>query len=356
MPQVTRSTYRAAAFIAATFAAEMLLAGCGGPSGFRNTAAASFATERSTNATSREKSGSLYVASFAPNPHGSVAVYGGPELKFQRAITEGASGPYSVAFNSLRQLFVVNETGPVSVYTPDGESPIRTLSDRFMKGPYQIAISSKNDVYVTARRWVLIYVNGHQAIVKKIYKSTEAIAIDAANNVYIGQNGVISVFAPEAVKPSRTITAGVGDVARLAVDAAGNLYDSNSQEGSCGAVTVYNAATGALENTITDGVCDPVGLAFDSSGNLYVGNFGSEGNVKSSVTVYAAGTGALIETIKKGVDNPIALTIDPSNTLYVANRSTQGNGSVTVYPSGQLIPSRTLKEGVDFPSGLTWLP
>jgi hypothetical protein len=299
-------------------------------------------------------SGALYVTSESPHPYGGVAVYGGQKLMYRRSITSGIGGPNSLAFNSLGQLFVVNPQGnTVTVYKAGGSRPIRTLSNQFMKNPYRIAISSKNDVYVAAKNWVTIFIGGKQNQSKRIHRKAAAIAIDSSDNFYIGENGVIDVFAPEATKPSRTITQGVGNVSRLAVDASGSLYDSNFQLGSCGAVTVYSAATGTLENTITDGICTPIGLAFDSLGNLYVGNFGS--GKGSSVTVYAAGTGSLLETITKGVNNPIAMALDPSDNLYVANQ-TNYSSSVTVYAPNQTSPSKTLTKGIDYPFDLVWLP
>jgi hypothetical protein len=341
----------------AALAASTTLAGCGVAGNMSTSSGSSLRSigPPTSSAHKGASTGSLYITSESPAVHGGIVVYGGQPLKYLRSITNGVGGPNAIAFNSLRQLFVTNpQLATITVYTAKGINPIRTLSNRFMKDPFQMAISSKDDVYQTTRRYTLIYIKGLQTQVEKINRSGSGLAIDSSDNVYLGQTGVITVYAPRAIKASRTITDGVGEVSRLAIDASGNLYDSNFQLGSCGNVTVYNAATGALENTITDGVCTPVGLAFDSSGNLYVGNWGNGKTSKPSVTVYAAGTGALMETITQGINDPIALAIDPSNNLYVANQA-DNSSSVTVYPPNQTSPSQTLTKGIDFPFDLKWL-
>jgi sugar lactone lactonase YvrE len=278
-------------------------------------------------------------------------MYRGSPLKYVGAILKGISDPEGLIFNAKRQLFVANYgSNTVTVYDENGNGPLRTLSKR-LKLPRWLALSSTNDLYVTAKSYVNVYLKSRQTQTKRIHTGAIAVAIDASDNLYVSGAGVVSVFAPGATKPTRTITQGLQSPTRLAIDASGNLYVANQESSGCGDVTVYVAATGVLENTITDGICTPVSLAVDSHDNLYVGN--QPDNEASSVTMYAAGTGALIETIRKGVSHPSALAIDPSDNLYVANQTTPG--SVTIYPPNQTLPSQTLKKDIVYPYDLAWL-
>jgi hypothetical protein len=298
--------------------------------------------------------GSLYITSYSPAPHGSVVVYGTKALKYVRSITSGVGIPVAIAFNTQKQLFVANgENDTVTVYKAHGGSPIRTLSNRLLKGTNLMAISSQNDVYVAGGRYINIFVGGRQNQVKLIHTPSTAMTFDSSDDLYVGLVGTINVYGPNAIHPKMKITEGVGDVTKLATDAAGNLYSANYAAGGCGNVTEYNAATGALENTITKGVCEPLSVAVDSLGNLYVGNEGNS-SVPSSVTVYAVGTGALSETITEGIEKPRAMIFDQSNNLYVANETTAAS-TVTMYPFGKTVPSRTLSKGIRSPLDLAWL-
>jgi hypothetical protein len=301
-------------------------------------------------------SGSLYISSLSAKPNGGVAVYSGTPLKYARTITEGIDLPDGIAFNSKRQLFVANQNAQtVTVYKSNGENPIRTLSNKFMKSPFQVAISSHNDLYVLARHFVNIYINARLPGVKKIRLNAGAIAIDALNNVYIPVgDGVIDVFAPRGTKPIRTISTGLDGLTDVAIDAAGNLYVGSAPGSQCGSIAVYNAAKGTLENTITNGVCTPGYISFDSEDNVYVSNLAHAGSGPASVTVYAAGTNALLETITNGISDPGETVVDTSGNLYVANVGFPG--SVTVYPTNQTMPSETLTDGINYPNGLAWLP
>jgi hypothetical protein len=307
----------------------------------------------SSNAASlnNAKNGSLYVAS-----RDGISVYGGKNLEYSRTITDGVSLAEAIDFNSRAQLFVANEnSSAITVYKARGSSPIRTLTNKFMKDPHGEAISPNNDVYVLSRDFVNLFVNGRQNRSKKINISATAIAIDPSGKVYIPTGaGVIDVLGPAETKPTRTIGKGLKDVTRMAIDTAGNLYVGQVSSSHCGSIVVYNAATGKLEDTITNGVCDPNSFAFDSQDDLYVSNYAAGFSDAQSVTIYSLGGSTPTETITNGINGPVALAIDSSDNLYVANLGVPGN--VAVYPPDATSPSRILTKDIDAPVDLQWLP
>jgi sugar lactone lactonase YvrE len=344
-------TYR---WIIATLAPVVLLGGC---STSGNTSGASIPSSgtsiRMISRSTRmgDQPGSLYISSLS-----GIAVYGGQPLKYLRTISDGVLFPDGIAFNPNKQLFVANHgDDTVTVYEATERRPVRALS-KGLKLPFKLAVSSANDVYVLGRKVVSLFENGRQTVAKTIRLSAVSIAIDSTNNVYLGTYNAIGIYAPRAIKRTRTIAQGVDGPAELAIDTSGNLYVANDGPApdTCGNISVYAAITGTLENTITDGICEPVGLAFDSAWNLYVGNYGDDDTKKPSVTVYAVGTSALMETIESGITKPIALAVDPSNNLYVANDS--AGAGVKIYPAGHKSPTQTLSKGISDPLDLKWLP
>jgi hypothetical protein len=328
-----------------------MLASCRGPANAPGANGATVGAFVLSSAHKNSETGSLYVAS-----RSGIAIYAGKSLEYSRTITNGISVAEAIDFNSRAQLFVANEgSSSVTVYSSGGSSPIRTLTNKFMKDPHGEAISPNDDLYVLSRSFINLFAKGRQDRSKQIKFSSLGIAIDSSGNAYIPTaSGVIDVLAPGATKPTKTIGEGLKGVIRLAIDTAGNLYVGQATSSHCGSIAEYDTATGQLENTITSGVCDPVGFAFDSRDDLYVSNYANGFTHDQSVTMYSLGSNTPTETITDGVSGPVALAIDPSNDLYVANLGLPG--SVTVYPLGATSPSRVLTKGIDAPLDLRWLP
>ena len=115
-----------------------------------------------------------------------------------------------------------------------------------------------------------------------------------------------------------------------AVDAAGNLWVTNSQSNS---VSVLNPAGSPVAGSPFTGGClnSPSAIAFDLSGNAWIADAGA-----SALSVFTpAGSGTL--TGATGLASPSALAIDPEGIVWVTN---SGNGTVTaVTTSGTTVTS-----------------
>ena len=164
-----------------------------------------------------------------------------------------------------------------------------------------------------------------------------AMVVDASGNLYVANadNGYYSVskFAPGATAPAATLT-GVSEPSALAIGPNGNLYVANEY-----GTTVSEFASGATTPTTTlTGLSDPSALAFDRSGNLYVAN----GN-GTTVSEFAPGATTPATTLT-GLFYPSALALDASGNLYVANFGRYPNYSTTVskFASGATTPTATL--------------
>lgn len=114
----------------------------------------------------------------------------------------------------------------------------------------------------------------------------------------------------------------------LAFD-GGNLYLANYLGGQVIVYSVqYNSTHGVTGLTqvgsITAGLNNPSRIAVDSSGNLYVANHGG-----NNVTIYSAAGGGLIDTIADpSLNGPLGVAVDAKGDVYVANNT---NDSVSVF-------------------------
>jgi len=101
-----------------------------------------------------------------------------------------------------------------------------------------------------------------------------------------------------------TITAGMNAPTRLAFDAAGNLYVTNTGNNT---VTVYNSSlTQITTATISTGLSRPLGIAVDQSGNVYVAN-----NGKNSIAIFTGSPSS-------GFTLQSTLTKDGSGNAFLA--------------------------------------
>jgi DNA-binding beta-propeller fold protein YncE len=290
---------------------------------------------------------------------GLVEILGGP------AITANVAQPWAVAFDSKGDAFVANEnigqsTGFVNVYAAGATTLLRTIGE-LPGSPHALAFDGADNVYVVGSYkygccqlvgFISVY-TPHGKLLRKLTGVSPFAgrpAFDAAGNLYVPNfstfPGWVSVYAPGATQPSRSINAGIGFPKQLAFDRKGELFVLNNTFDNGSNVTVYDPASGKLLRTISDGLTSAYGMALDSQGNLYVANVKTKG-APSGVTVYAPGSTKVARTIVAGLRDPVSVTVDGSDNLLVANSPTHRASFVSVYPLGAMSPSQTfrLREG-----------
>src|SRR6266849_1723717 len=141
------------------------------------------------------------------------------------------------------------------------------------------------------------------------------------------QQYVISTIAGGAPPPTPlpATRASIGDPARVAVDAAGNVYFASLHSilkvEAGGALTRF-AGNGRAGNSGDGGPAPaaqlnfPMGMAFDAAGNLYVAD--RDANVVRRIS--AAG---IISTVATKLNGPFAVAVAVDGTLYVADTGNQ---------------------------------
>ena len=183
------------------------------------------------------------------------------------------------------------------------------------------------------------------------FSAPEAVAVDAAGNVYVADTGnstlrkitpagVVTTLAGLAQTPGRSD--GTGTEARfsnpkgIAVTAAGTVFvadTSNHLIRQCTAAGVVTTLAGAAQSGSTDGTGsaaafrNPRGLAVDASGNLYLADTDNctlrKVTPAGVVTTLAGTAGTAGSTDGPGAEarfkQPHAVALDPAGNLWVAD-------------------------------------
>lgn len=320
-----------------------------------------------------DKAGTLY--SGEPryiNSGGSVVVYAPKSSSPKYTITKGIYEPAALTTDSAGNLYVVNpERNDIAVYAPDSAKPAQTIMVATgLSWPQSLAFDSSGKLYAANSEGstVTVYGRGSSDVLRTITHgivTPEALAFDGDGNLYVADyngnpqgithgtdTGVITVYAPGASHPFRTIRKNVpGWRYSLGFDQSQNLYVAGGCDNHNDPIEVYAHGSGRLLRTIAQGLYYPCAIALDASGNLYVANFGS-----NSIAIFPPGGSQPSSTITAGIDRPDALALDGSGNLFVTNASGGHNrqaGSITVYPPGQSEPSRTITRGLDSGVGPT---
>jgi len=161
----------------------------------------------------------------------------------------------------------------------------------------------------------------------------QAVALDAAGNLYIADNQRVRKVTPNGIIATiagggsggdggPAISADLGWVTRVAADMAGNVYVSGTTSGRIRKIT----PAGTI-NTVMDSLSFPGGMAVDAAGNLYFAETGLNRVRKVSpsgaiTTVAGPGLGGLGDggpaTAAK-LNQPQDVSLDAAGNLYIAD-------------------------------------
>jgi len=152
------------------------------------------------------------------------------------------------------------------------------------------------------------------------------VAIDAAGNLYVTDEGSAFLNAPPGVfriDPSTGATQPLGSnwqlPAGLALDGAGNLYVSDYAQAA-----VFRIAPNGALTQLPIALTGPAGLALDAAGNLFIAD-------TAGSAVYKLSPSGALGTVGSGFAAPEFLAVDASGNLFVSDFS---SGIYKVTPSG----------------------
>ena len=307
------------------------------------------------------------IALLSSCANGSSA--GTTPLTFQQ--NQSRAGKHATSCPCLyvtNQLFTPQSVTVYAAGAMGNAKPIQTIagSNTGLNNPYDVAVDADGDIYVVnGNNSVTVYAGGatgNVAPMQTISGSNTGlnlplgIALDPVNgDIYVANAGEgastpqsVTIYAPGAtgnVAPIGTIegaNTGLSEPAGLVLDASGNIYVPNLNNGQGASVTVYAAgATGNVVpmRTISGSrtkLNEPIQLALDGNGNINVVNH----FIRGSVTVYAAGAHGNVRPIRtiKGAATKLnqasGIALDSDGNTYVASNGRIGDSSVTVYAAG----------------------
>jgi hypothetical protein len=223
-------------------------------------------------------------------------------------ITPG--GAYMTFDPSCSNLYLTEYTGTVNEYaSPFTGSAIASYAGVANDNPNGVVVNASGDVFIAENgtNQVIELSSLTGAIVNTIsgLSSPAGLAMDSAQNLYVGTQNNVTIYAPPYKVAKQTISQLQG-VVGLAVDAKNDIFASNGT----GSITVLAPPYGASNTlaTITNGVYSALGLALDSSGNLYVANYSTGDNDVSTLTAYAPPyTGAPFATLSGYLPEAVAV-------------------------------------------------
>jgi sugar lactone lactonase YvrE len=143
-----------------------------------------------------------------------------------------------------------------------------------------------------------------------------------AGTVYTSlfNNGTIVTINTSSPSTPSTFATGLSSPAGMAFDAAGDLFVSNTSNGTISEITPSGVVT-----TFASGLGEPEGLVFGSNGNLFVAG-------GTSNKIYEITPGGVVSTFaSSNLDAPVGLAIDSSGNIYAAN---QFNGTIVKFTPG----------------------
>ena len=236
--------------------------------------------------------------------------------------------------------------------------------------PDAIAFDEKGYAFVAnengahRRGYVSVYAPGATTplrTIDKLPRTPRELGIDRARHLYIVGDyiygccqmvGFARVYASQGTTLLRELSGLSGFPGRPVFDSADNAYIPNFDTFP-EYVAVYPPGATRPSRIIQAGIGFPTSLAFDGTGSLYVLNHTfSHG---SDVTVYARGSGKVLRTISARLTNANAMALDSFGNVYVANVATStAPSAVTVYAAGTTTLVRTIEKGVREPVALAF--
>ncbi len=336
--------------------------------------ALSVAGLKSANSIAIDPAGNIYVADSVTNQI-LVSPAGG---KPPYTVGTGLKAPLGVAVDAGSNVYVSDSGNNRIVKIAAGSNAMTTLTTN-VNNPHGLAVDSFGNVYVadTGNARVveipsfgdlniapLLGYPGAQPIVTPV-----GVAVDKSGNIYVADsgntNGLIkfpagagdlqAALGSTSISPSASLvsfgTATVKTPSGVAVDAAGDLYVSDSATNS---VLELPAATGPGSEPVTlnfPGLNAPTNLALDGSGNLYVADTGNSRVVLDNRTSLALNFGNVYlhqtpGTIPLVVTNIGSTPYTPISPFTVVSGTNPGDYSETDTCGASNFPLGTLSPGL----------
>jgi len=216
-----------------------------------------------------------------------------------------------IAIDASGDAWIVNFTSTnVTEISPSG-----TVLGTFAgpSTPLGLAIDAGGNLWIAGSLGAITELNSQGATVAN-YSSlggvttTEGIAVDPSGNLWVTTSVGVLEFNASGTVLAKYSSGFIGT--RVAIDAAGNVWLSNTPSNSVSRVS----ASGLVGSPISVGAA-PAGFAIDNSGNVYIACF------NASTVVKISSSGAILSTISPPTTNPGGMAIDATGNIWVSGTS-----------------------------------
>jgi sugar lactone lactonase YvrE len=273
-----------------------------------------------------------------------------------RTIAGGFGGLAAIALDSSGDLFAldgskqaVSEIFAVGGVIPDAPT-IKPIRGTF-SSPYCIAIDSANNLFVGSlfNQIVEVLASGQYSTSVTLSPDTQGttgIAIDGANNLYVigisGTGVFTEIVASGGYTQTHTVGSGPADPIAISADSAGNVFVTDDDFAA-----VREFPAGASTATVVfSGFNDPTGLAIDRDQNVFL----SDSQRGLVLELLAADGYSAAHPLGSGFKNPSGLALDSAGNLFVADR---GNATVKeIFVAGGYTTVKELGAGFTAPLGV----
>ncbi len=176
------------------------------------------------------------------------------------------------------------------------------------------------------------------------------VAVDASGNVYIsdtqGQQVLKETLANGVYTESVVVSTGLATPYGVAVDGSGNVYIADNGHNRIVEESPSGSSYTQTVISTTTALSYPTGLAADASGDLYIADTGS-----GKILVERPSGGSYLETALTYSNNFAQLTgiaVDSTGNIYVSDIDNQAVYKET-YSAGSYTPSTIATSGLSYP-------
>jgi hypothetical protein len=258
-----------------------------------------------------DTNGNVYVAN--RKGKSNVTVYAPDTSAPALTITQNIVKPIDLKFDPAAELNVLN-VSDVTVYAPGSGTLLRQVKNKLTLC-LAMAFDTAGDLFVsnlnekTKQTYIVEYAPGSTKVLRTFggsqFTYANHLVMGADGYLYVGTETTVVVLDPNTGSIVRTITSGVTDLVAMAFDGAGNLYVANSPGvPNNGIISVYAPEASTPSYQIEqEGLYSNV-LLFDQKNNLYVVSSGG-------ILEFAPGKTAPKRTIDQGTAYPWAAAFGP---------------------------------------------
>ncbi|MFZ1012304.1 MAG: choice-of-anchor D domain-containing protein [Terracidiphilus sp.] len=159
----------------------------------------------------------------------------------------------------------------------------------------------------------------------------KGVAVDAAGDVFISDNGNSRVVKVAANGTVSTVGSGLNYPQGLAVDGAGDLFIADNNLNA-----VVEVTPAGVQTIMSFGVVAQLGVAVDGAGDLFIADFTGSEVIEAPAGCTSSACATVVYSAEPGM-HPVGLAVDAAGDLFIADFSdapTTTPGKVVEIPAG----------------------